>query len=266
MPAESRPMPSPAQYSWLPAAIVLLALSSEIRSATDPSLDAVRNRYTTALATWSTNKTSVDAALQLGRAAFNWAEITESKSTRAQIAESGIAACRGAAVRDPKNAAAQYYLAMNLGQLASTKGLGALKLLHEMETLFIAALKMDPAFDHAGPDRALGSLYLQAPRWPTSIGNRAKGREHLAHAVQLAPHYPDNRLSYAEALAQSRDVAAAAQQLHFLDESWASAQSTVSATDMAFAWIDWERRRSALRERLSKANPRPSDSSSTPQP
>ena len=90
---------------------------------------------------------------------------------------------------------------MNLGQLARTKGLGALKLVNQMEHEFTRARDLDEQLDWAGPDRNLGLLYRDAPAIG-SIGSRTKAREHLKRAVELAPQYPENRLNLIEAYLQ----------------------------------------------------------------
>src|SRR5207248_6916974 len=106
---------------------------------------------------------------------------------RAEIAEQGIAAARQGIERAPRLAAPHYYLALNLGQLARTKKLGALRLVDEMEAELKAAIALDPKFDYAGPHRSLGLLYADAPGWPTSIGNHSKARQHLHTAIELSP-------------------------------------------------------------------------------
>ena len=87
---------------------------------------------------------------------------------------------------------------MNLGQLARTKGLGALKLVDQMEREFSRARELDEQLDYAGPDRNLGLLYRDAPAIG-SVGSRTRAREHLKRAVELAPQYPENRLNLIEA-------------------------------------------------------------------
>jgi hypothetical protein len=87
---------------------------------------------------------------------------------------------------------------MNLGQLARTKGLSALKLVDQMEGEFTRARDLDEHLDYAGPDRSLGLLYRDAPVIG-SVGSRTRAREHLRRAVEVAPQYPENRLSLIEA-------------------------------------------------------------------
>src|SRR5204863_9133981 len=90
-----------------------------------------------------------------------------------------------------------YYLGMNLAQLAQTKMLGALKIVTQMEREFSIVRDLDEEFDQAGADRNLGLLYRDAPAIG-SIGSRGKARQHLEHAVKLAPPSPENRLNLIE--------------------------------------------------------------------
>ena len=67
-------------------------------------------------------------AWQFARAAFECAEFADSDTRRSGLAAQGMAACRQSLAREPKSAAAHYYLAMNLGQQARTEFLGVLKM------------------------------------------------------------------------------------------------------------------------------------------
>ncbi|HTD65817.1 MAG TPA: hypothetical protein VK846_04710, partial [Candidatus Limnocylindria bacterium] len=131
--------------------------------------------------------TNVVSLIQLARAAFDWAEFARNDDPREEIAQRGIEAARHVIELSPTNAAAHYWLGMNLGQLARTKTLGALKLVREMEDEFLRARSLDEHVDYAGPDRSLGMLYRDAPGWPTSIGSKKKAREALERAVRLHP-------------------------------------------------------------------------------
>ena len=191
----------------------------------------------------------VTNAWQLGRAAFLWADCATNDHQRAGIANEGIRACRAAVARDPQSAAAHYYLAQNLGELARTKSLGALKLVREMEKTWLKAQTLDERLDFAGPDRSLGMLYLDAPGWPTSLGSNAKARTHLERAVRLAPDYPDNRLTFAEALLRWRKRDELAVQLQALAELWPRAKLKFTGTEWDAAWLDWESRLVVLKRK-----------------
>ncbi len=207
--------------------------------------------YTHARAAWTADPTNALRIAELARTAFDWAESAVNDAERATIASEAIRACRTGAVHDPSSVPLQYYLALNLGQLARTKGIGALKLVREMETIWIGTLARDPGFDHAGADRCLGLLYLDAPGWPTSIGSHAKARTHLEHAVTLDSNFPENRLCLAEAELKWKHTAAAAAQLRTLDTLWPVAKTTWTGPEQAPVWKDWEQRRDRLRKACS---------------
>jgi hypothetical protein len=70
-----------------------------------------------------------------------------------------------------------------------------------------AARQADEQFDHAGPDRLIGTLYAKAPPWPASIGDLDEGIKYLEQAVKAAPDYPQNHLHYADALVADCKIA-----------------------------------------------------------
>ena len=162
--------------------------------------------------------------------------------SRAELAQRGIVVCRQLIAREPKLAAAHYYLALNLGQLARTKSLGALPLVDEMERAFKAAASLDANFDHAGPDRSLGLLYLDAPGWPTSIGSNKKARLHLQKAVELCPDFPDNRLCLLEALLKWREQKRVVGDLKAVETILQNARPKFAGEEWTASWLDWDSR------------------------
>jgi tetratricopeptide (TPR) repeat protein len=189
-------------------------------------------------------------AWRLGRACFDWAEFATNDMQRAELAREGIRACEQALATDPDLVAAQYYLGMNLGQLARTMNLGALKLVQQMEGHFLKARELDSRFDEAGPDRNLGLLYLEAPGWPVSVGNRSKARNHLTHAVKLAPLYPENRLNLIEAHARWNERRAAKKELDAWQTHLEAARRAFSGERWQGDWIRWEQRLETLKQRI----------------
>jgi tetratricopeptide (TPR) repeat protein len=188
-----------------------------------------------------TEKDPQNAALawQFARACFDCAEFATNNAERARIAEQGIAASRQAVADDTNSAPAHYYLGMNFGQLARTRGLSALKLVDRMETEFLAARRLDEHLDFAGPDRNLGLLYRDAPAFG-SIGSRTKAHRHLDRAVALAPEYPENRLALIEALLKWGDRVAARRELKALREVLPAARAALVAPAWASSWTDWD--------------------------
>jgi tetratricopeptide (TPR) repeat protein len=196
-----------------------------------------------------------EALWQFARAAFDLAEYATNTTERAELANTGINAGRQAVKIDPKNAPARYYLGMNIGQLARTRYLSALKLVGEMEEEFIKAQELDASFDYAGPHRNLGLLYRDAPSIG-SVGSRRKASHHLHKAVELAPDYPENRLNLIESLLKWGDKNGAIVQYKALEGSWESARKTLAEDKWKPAWADWEARRERVAKRLNQPSPR----------
>jgi hypothetical protein len=188
-------------------------------------------------------------AWEFARACYDWADWATNKAQRASIAKEGIAACQQSLVVT-NSAAAHYYMAMNMGQLAQSEALGALKLVHQMEHEFLTAAEMDPRADFGGAERGLGLLYCDAPGWPVSLGNRSRARKFLESAVSLAPDYPENVLNLAEGELKWGDKTDARRELAALDAIWLSAQKALTGPHWDWSWYDWTRRRDALRAEL----------------
>jgi tetratricopeptide (TPR) repeat protein len=194
---------------------------------------------------------NVESAWQFGRACFDAAEFSTNSTERAQIAEQGIAACKQALVLNRDSAAAHYYLGINIGELAQTRGLGALKLVDQMEHEFELARTLDERLDYAGPDRNLGILYRDAPAW-ISVGSKSKARKHLIHAVELAPNYPENRLNLAEGYAKWSDRAGVRREYKAMAELWPKARTNFVGAAWSSSWIDWEQRLKELKKKVEE--------------
>jgi hypothetical protein len=109
-----------------------------------------------------------------------------------------------------------------------------------MERELSTARELDPAFDYAGPDRSLGMLYLEAPVWPASIGNRTKSRSHLEAAVELCPGYMENHLCLAQAYAkwdESKNLEREMKAIHQLEPE---AESHFPRDRWEASWRDWD--------------------------
>jgi tetratricopeptide (TPR) repeat protein len=192
---------------------------------------------------------AVSALVQFARAAFDAAEFTRSDDEREKFATRGIDAARTAIEREPTNAAAHYWLGMDLGQLARTKTLGALKLVREMESEFQRARDLDAGYDYAGADRSLGYLYRDAPGWPTSIGNKKKAREHFEQAVKLHPEFPDNQLGLVESFEKWSDRQNFEKQLKAAEGVMAEAEKKFTGSAWEASWADWKKRLAELKRK-----------------
>ena len=209
----------------------------------EKNLSAARTRYLA-----DTNNT--EAAWHLGRACFDRAEFAANSAQRASLANEGIAVGRTLVANAPKLAAAHYYLAMNLGQLARTKSVGALALVSEMEPLFTTAAALDAPFDFAGANRCLGLLYRDAPVWPASLGSRVKARQHLLRAAEIAPQYPENHLNLVETFLKWSEPNNAQRAWKNFTDTLPVARTNLTGQAWAASWADWEYRRAAAEVRL----------------
>ena len=191
------------------------------------------------------------ASVQLARCSYDWAEFARDNDEREEIAQTGIRAARAVIARESTNAAAPYWLGMNLGQLARTRTLGALPLVREMEALFHRARVLDPHTDYAGPDRSLGRLYRDAPGWPTSVGSKKKAREHLERAVQLHPEFPDNQLVLLESFEKWSDKPAFDRQIKITERTLTEARAKFTGAAWEASRADWEKHFASLKARAA---------------
>jgi hypothetical protein len=207
-----------------------------------------RKAYDDAKTRFETDTNNPEAMWQFARACFDQADYATNSANRAEVAEEGIAVSRFLLKIATNSVPGHYYLGMNLGQLARTKTLGALKIVTEMEGEFNLVRDLDPNFDYAGPDRNLAMLYLDAPNWPVCVGSKTKARQHFQRALKLCPEYPGNPLNLIEAELKWGEKKDAAAGLEALDQLWPEARKKLAGDDWAAAWAEWEARRAAARE------------------
>jgi hypothetical protein len=242
-----------ARAGWA-GGLAAAALLATAEPAIEPAVLARRaeQAYEEARERFQAHTNEVAAAWKLGRAALAWADFAEDNTQRERVARSGIAACRQALALDPDCAAAHFYLATNLGQLARARKLEALSIVREMERQFQAAQAGDERFHYAGPDRCLGLLYLDAPGWPASIGSRRRARERLERAVALCPDFPENRLSLMEAYARWKDVKQLRAQATAYEQGLDEARRQFAGETWAGDWQDWNPRWKSILDQLKR--------------
>jgi tetratricopeptide (TPR) repeat protein len=227
--------------AWLAHCAAALILACRCAQA-DPlgeTTTYASGRFHEAKARFHREPANPDAAVQFGRACFELAECATNRTQRAEIANQGIAACRQAVTRSSNSAPAHYYLGLNLGELARTKGFSALGLVTAMRKEFDLARTIDQRIDYAGPDRNLGQLYRDAPPF-LSVGNRPEAERRLRSAVTLAPDFPDNHLELIEAFLKWGQLDNARRQLSALQAAWPAARAKLTGPAWAASWADWE--------------------------
>lgn len=230
---------------WLAAALSPSASEAGFREQAFEKYKEAKSRYLA-------HPADEEAAVAFADTAFEWADFATKDAERAALAEEGIAAMREVLLGNPDSGPAHYLLALNLGQLARTKTLGALKIVREMEQLLQKAIELDPKGYHAGAHRSLGLLYLEAPGWPASIGSKSKARQHLEKALQLAPDHPENHLVVMEACvrwnAYSDLRRAAGRYRNLLPK----AREQYSGPEWRQSWASWDNRWKSIREVLAR--------------
>lgn len=157
------------------------AMGGAVR-ATQPS-DSARHRY----------------ASRAARFAVWLAGHTEGGTSEA-YADSAVVLANTALRADSSRVEPYYWRAIASGLYARhnrlTAGRDAMSRIREDAT---AAIRIDPTFEHGGPHRVLGTLYLRAPGPPTGVGSLRRALHHLEQAREIAPEHPENLLPLAEA-------------------------------------------------------------------
>ena len=248
----------PCRSGWLSIVFLFFsgfAIAAVAQSTNNPVFAARAGaEFRRAQMQLQSNTNDFAAAWHFARACYDFADFATNDAERATVAVQGIAACRQLLAARPKSAPGHYYLGMDLGQLARTEILGALKLVKEMEHEFKTADDLDEHFDHAGPARCLGLLYRDAPGWPASIGSRHKAREWLERAATLAPDCPENHLNLIESRLNWNDRAGAESELKTLDALWPKAQTNFAGEAWEPSWADWTARKSAAEQSITQAS------------
>jgi hypothetical protein len=245
---------------WVFMALLLAGVARVARGAEPVQTNSAgtsleRRAYEEAKAAYIREPTNTVVAWKFARACFDLIDPGEKNPQRAKVAQEGIGAAEGALAQDSKSAPAHYYLAMNLGELARTKTFGALRLVSRMEREFLAAIEADEHFDHAGPERNLGTLYRDAPVIG-SVGSRSKARQHLKRAVELDPDFPDNRMALLEAYVKWGEWDEARAQLKALDELWPRAKEALAGEAWVSSWVDWEARKKVCSGKVASHPPK----------
>jgi tetratricopeptide (TPR) repeat protein len=223
-----------------------------LAAGTNSPIGFFENNYKESQKRFATETNDATAAWEFGRACFDMSTMQKNTAAQALFAEEGIAACQHALALNPSSAPAHYYLGMDMGRLADTKrNLAALRMVKDMEREFLAARALDKQFDYAGPDRNLGLLYRDAPVI-ASIGSRAKARQHLEQAVEIAPEFPENQLNLLEVYVKWDYHNEAERQFGELEKMWPAAQKNFTGVGWVMSWSDWNKRLDAIKKKLEK--------------
>lgn len=115
------------------------------------------------------------------------------------FADTALVFANTAVAEGPDRVEGYYWRAVASGLYARgsrlTRGRAAMTRIREDAT---DAARIDPTFEHGGPDRLLGTLYLRAPGPPAGVGSKRRAEQHLERALEIAPGYPPTLLVLAE--------------------------------------------------------------------
>lgn len=133
----------------------------------------------------------------------------------------------------------------NSGELAGVqKNLSSLITIPKIEKELKRLTETSPDIQFAAPFRALGYIYLRAPRF-FSLGSISKAESHLAEASKRFPNWPENKMAMAEFYLVKEKWKEAAEILDRFDESDFAQGDTVQKKL-------WARDLASLRERLQQ--------------
>lgn len=192
-------VPSPDRAQGLPATVeALLALSDEQISQRPVSVDRVdRGLAALEAATSLAIDSPFELHWRLARAYFLVAEQLPLKGPGQGYTALGVTHGGQAVAFAADRVEGHYYLALNMAKTVEANA--DIEKLKPMLKVAKRAVTIDPAFDAAGPLRLVGKVYMMAPEWPTSVGDRDEAVDVLKRAVKLAPTSM-NRLFLGEAL------------------------------------------------------------------
>lgn len=161
--------------------------------------------------------------LQAAKDAYEWAADAKTRGDQMGLARKGMQFAERCSELDPRNAPCHFYNALNTGMYYEAKVVGYEKGMARIVSEAEHAAKLDPAYEEGGAYRILGRLYLKAPSFSLSddavTRDLDKSRDFLSRAVEIAPHYPENRLFLAETLVELEEAEAAQEQLNMARES-----------------------------------------------
>ena len=125
------------------------------------------------------------------------------KKAKAKIIKQALEMAGHCVAERPKEAGCYYYRGQVTGLYYENHLFGYQGGVRSMIADWQKALELDPKFDHGGPDRMLGEIYTDLPKYFGTKDVRQdlnKAIQHLEKSIQIAPDYPTQRIDLATAL------------------------------------------------------------------
>ena len=190
--------PSPHRSAELPTEGAALVALADERLSDRPLTPESADRALAALETLdgAEGVEGYERDWRIGRAAFHLADLVSVEATQQRYYTLGADHAKRAIAAKEDRVEGHYYLALNLAkEVEATSDVDRIGPMLEVAK---RAVEIDAAFDDAGPLRLIGKVYMVAPEWPTSVGDRDEAVEVLKKAVSVAPT-PLNRLFLGQA-------------------------------------------------------------------
>lgn len=129
------------------------------------------------------------------------------------LAETGASYAKHAIIVDTESAEGNYFLALNFAMQADAAKSKGLAMIKPMLDALKRANELDEQLDYGGPRRVMAQIYLEAPPWPTSVGDPEQALDLLEDVIEDFPDYAENHLVLAEVAIKLRQYGRARKQL-----------------------------------------------------
>ena len=195
---------SPDRSADLPTGTEALLALADAQFAIEPHTGDTLDRSLAALEAveLSGDESDYQVHWRRARACFYLTEFVDDDVANARYVLPGVVHGELAVKVAPDRVEGHYFLALNLARgVEATSDVNGLTPMMEVAK---RAAEVDPAYDEAGPLRLMGKVYMVAPEWPTSVGDRDEAVEVLKRAVSLAAT-PLNRLFLGQAFFHIED-------------------------------------------------------------
>jgi tetratricopeptide (TPR) repeat protein len=196
--------PSPNRAADLPDGADALMALADVQFAIVPRTGDTLDRSLAALEAIepSDAESDYETHWRWARACFYLTEYVGNEVAHQRYVLPGISHAMKAIEASQERVEGHYFLALNLARgVEATSDIDGLAPMMEVAQ---RAAEIDPSYDEAGPLRLLGKVYMVAPVWPTSVGDRDEAVEVLKRAVSLAGT-PLNRLFLGQAFFHVED-------------------------------------------------------------
>ncbi len=169
----------------------------------------------------------------------------DTKIEKSKFANEAISLSKRTIDIDKQRAEGFYYRGIAVGLFSQQNKLLAKNSLNRIRKDLSIAIDLDPAFDHGGPHRVLGALYLRAPGPPAGIGSSRRAVFHLEKAYKISKDYPENLLFLAESYIKIGKFGEAEKMLNLLNNSYSKYSEPTEQKD-------WRNRAAMLSAKLEK--------------